>query len=332
MRMRALLPALAAAAVMNAMNARGDDAEGDLKKLEGTWTTTAAGGEAATYVFEGKTLKIKAPSRSYTMEVSLDPAAKPSKTIDLKIVEGPDDAKDKTSKGIYKFENDDTFVFCFRPEGDRPDAFEQVGFEQFLTTLKRKPSDAKPKPKADEPTADAPLPEGWPSGTKVGAIEVKRYPAYRSAVNRTKDVDMDGMGRLFWPLFLHITQKKIAMTAPVVMTFDPKAAPAAEAQGDVSMEFLYRQPTQGEAGQGFGPVAVEDRPAATVVSLGLLGRPGDAGFRESIAKLRAWLDEHKAEWVESGAPRMLGYHGPMTPADRQFFEVQIPIRPVDKAK
>ena len=72
------------------------------------------------------------------MTVKIDPAAKPEKTIDFHIDEGPDDAKGKTSKAIYKFEDDDTFVFCMRPEGDRPDKYEQIGFEQILSKLKRK--------------------------------------------------------------------------------------------------------------------------------------------------------------------------------------------------
>jgi len=61
-----------------------------------------------------------------------------NKTIDLHIDEGPDDAKGSTSKGIYKFDGDDKFVFCFSPEGERPTKFEQVGTEQFLVELKRK--------------------------------------------------------------------------------------------------------------------------------------------------------------------------------------------------
>ncbi|WP_165244379.1 heme-binding protein [Paludisphaera soli] len=330
-RARIVVLALALASAPTATLAADDETDRDLKALQGTWTRTSPEGVETTYSFEGKTLKIEAPSRSYTMEIALDPAAKPEKTLDFKIVEGPEDAKGKTSPGIYKFEGDDTLVFCFRPQGDRPAKFEQVGFEQFLTVLKRKPKAEEPK--ALEPKdADAPLPEGWPDATKPGAIEVKRYPAYRSAVNRSKE----GMDRLFMPLFFHITQRKIAMTAPVVMTYDPEAAGADAdgrgAKGEAAMEFLYRSPTQGEAGKGLGPVEVEDRPETTVVSLGLQGRTNDARFREGIASLRAWLGEHKAEWVEAGPPRLLGYHGPMTPNARQLYEVQIPVRPASEAK
>ena len=122
---------------------RADDAaiENDLKALEGEWTVTSGGGGEVQYKFKGNKLEVTAPSRSYKMTVKIDPTAKPEKTIDFKIDEGPDDAKGKTSKGIYKLEDDNnTLVFCMRPEGDRPDKYEQVGFEQILSKLKRKKS------------------------------------------------------------------------------------------------------------------------------------------------------------------------------------------------
>jgi len=119
-----------------AARAAADATDDDLKKLEGKWTTPSGGGGTVTYTFKAKSLKIDAPSRKYEMTISLDAAAKPEKTIDFKIDEGPDDAKGKTCKGIYKFDGD-KFVFCFRPEGDRPTKYEMVGFEQILTELTR---------------------------------------------------------------------------------------------------------------------------------------------------------------------------------------------------
>jgi len=114
-----------------------DATDGDLKKFEGKWTAPAGGGGKVTYTFKSKTLKIEAPSRTYEMTITLDATVKPDKTIDFKIEEAPDDAKGKTSKGIYKFDGDDKLIFCFRPEGDRPTKYEQVGFEQILTELTR---------------------------------------------------------------------------------------------------------------------------------------------------------------------------------------------------
>ena len=90
-----------------------------------------------TYSFKGTKLKVEAPSRTYEMTITLDATAKPEKTIDFRIDEGPDDARAKTCKGIYKFDGNDKFIFCFRPEGDRPDKYEQIGYEQILSELKR---------------------------------------------------------------------------------------------------------------------------------------------------------------------------------------------------
>lgn len=114
-----------------------DKAGPDLKKLEGKWKTPAGDGGTVTYSFKGKKLKVETPSRSYEMTVTLDSTAKPDKTIDFKIDEGPEDAKGKTSKGIYKFDGDNKFIFCFCPMGDRPTKYEQNGYEQIVTELTR---------------------------------------------------------------------------------------------------------------------------------------------------------------------------------------------------
>jgi uncharacterized protein (TIGR03067 family) len=118
-----------------ALRAADDKVEGDLKKLQGKWSAPSANGDGKViYTIEGKKLKLVAPSRTYEMELTLDPEAKPEKTLDLKIVEGPEDAKGNTSKAIYKFDGE-KFVFCFSPQGDRPTKFEMEGYEKILTTL-----------------------------------------------------------------------------------------------------------------------------------------------------------------------------------------------------
>ncbi|MHB1556115.1 MAG: TIGR03067 domain-containing protein [Isosphaeraceae bacterium] len=139
---RAVIGLAVATVLGTGFASRGDDAKketagGDLKKLEGKWTTRAGNGETTTYTFKGNKLAIEAPSRSYEMTVTLNEKAKPEKAIDFKIVEAPDDAKGKTSRGIYKFDGADKFIFCFRGEGDRPDKYEQIGFEQIVVELKR---------------------------------------------------------------------------------------------------------------------------------------------------------------------------------------------------
>jgi uncharacterized protein (TIGR03067 family) len=132
---------LAAMAALATTSLRADDAaiKKDLKTLEGEWSVKSEGGGDTLYKFKGDKLEVVAPSRTYKMTVKIDPTAKPEKTIDFVIDDAPDDAKGKTSKGIYKFEDDNnTFVFCFRGEGERPDKYEQIGFEQILSKLKRK--------------------------------------------------------------------------------------------------------------------------------------------------------------------------------------------------
>jgi uncharacterized protein (TIGR02246 family) len=115
-----------------------DEVKGDLKKLQGKWTHRASNGDKVTYTFEGKKLKVVAPTREYGITVTVDESAKPAKTIDLQIVDAPDDlSKDKTSKGIYRFDGDDKLIWCFSPLGDRPTKYEQVGFEQILSELTR---------------------------------------------------------------------------------------------------------------------------------------------------------------------------------------------------
>jgi len=139
---RGLTPAVLAFAALAGLSAAGlaDDKPaitGDLKKIQGKWTAPAQEGGKVTYLFDGKTLAVVAPSRSYVMTVTLDPDAKPEKTIDFKITEGPDDSKGQTSKGIYKLEGDDAFTFCFSPTGDRPAKYEQEGYEKIVTKLTR---------------------------------------------------------------------------------------------------------------------------------------------------------------------------------------------------
>jgi uncharacterized protein (TIGR03067 family) len=133
---------------------RGDDVpiEGDLKTIQGEWTVQSGAGGDVSYTFKGKTLSIETPNRSYKMTIKLDPKAKPEKSIDFHIDEGPDDAKGKDSKGIYQLEGEDSLTLCFSGEGDRPTKFEQIGFEQILTKLKRKKS-------ADKKTEDKKLRE-----------------------------------------------------------------------------------------------------------------------------------------------------------------------------
>ena len=188
-----------------------------------------------------------------------------------------------------------------------------------------------PGTKVKPADSDAPLAEGWPNGTEPGRIEVKEYPAYRSAVARGKGGGLGADNVLFFPLFRHITSSDVAMTTPVVSTYAPELLKGPKVTGDMAMEFVYRSPTLGQAGKGVGPVKVEDHPAATFVCLGVQGGDDPERVRKGVEVLKAWLAAHKAEWTEDGPPRRLGYHGPMTPHDERLWEVQLPIKAVPKS-
>ncbi len=189
------------------------------------------------------------------------------------------------------------------------------------------PATEQPKVEPKAPDADAPLPLGFPDATKPGAIEVKDYPAYRSAVAKSDGAMAQGGDLLFFWLFNHIQKKDIAMTAPVINNYqDAEMLKSPGTRGNLSMEFLYRQPDQGETGEGVGPVEVKDFPPAKYVCLGIQGRMANSVMQEGIETLNAWLEESK-EWEAAGPPRRLGYHGPMTPVEQRLWEIQIPIKP-----
>lgn len=193
-------------------------------------------------------------------------------------------------------------------------------------------ANAKKLPPVKPADSDAPLAEGWPGGTAPGVIEIKKYPAYRSAVAVSKDIPLNSMADniMFWPLFNHIDRSGIEMTTPVVNTYTPAMIETPDAKGEMTMEFVYRSTRLGETGKGVGPVKVVDHPEATYVCLGVQGRMNNDVLREGVAKLEAWLEQNK-EWVKAGSPRRLGYHGPMTPVNQRLWEVQIPVVPANAA-
>lgn len=165
-----------------------------------------------------------------------------------------------------------------------------------------------------KPLIEAPMPEGFPEPTPVGVVEFKRYPSYRKA---------EAAGRIaFWMLFQHIRSQGISMTAPVEMAYrtdDPTAG------REMSMAFLYQDPGIGNTGRK-GAVEVVDVPAMPVVSIGLRGTRSDAILARAETRLRDWLEANKDSYEASGPVRVMGYNSPFVPRDRQFYEVQIPIR------
>jgi uncharacterized protein (TIGR03067 family) len=119
-----LTVALGASLGLGWAGARADDkALTDLlKPFQGSWATTGDGPDA-TWTFEGATAKASVAGAEYSCKVKVDKNAKPFSTLDLEITDGPDEAKGKVSKGIYKF--------------DRPTEFSTVDDEAYLFELKK---------------------------------------------------------------------------------------------------------------------------------------------------------------------------------------------------
>lgn len=167
-----------------------------------------------------------------------------------------------------------------------------------------------------KPIVEAELPQGFPGYTPVGTIEVKTYPGYRKA--------SAAGAAAFWKLFAHISRNDIAMTAPVEITY---GQPDEQQRDERSMAFLYGRPDMGEAGPK-GLVEVADVQSMTVVSMGARGAHTASAVEEARRQLQAWLDERADEYRAAGPLRVMGYNSPTVPAERRFFEVQIPIEKV----
>ncbi len=165
-----------------------------------------------------------------------------------------------------------------------------------------------------EPIKEAEMPRGFPGYTPVGRIEFKRYPAYRKASS-------SGVAE-FWTLFRHIKQNHFSMTAPVEMDYGD---PHAEKLTERSMSFLYESPEQGIPGKQ-DSVYVNDLPAMTVVSIGCRGSQSPSAIAAARQKLLTYMAEHNNEYAIAGSMRVMGYNSPFVPRDKNFFEVQIPVK------
>lgn len=164
---------------------------------------------------------------------------------------------------------------------------------------------------------EAPLPAGFPEPTPVGEIVLVTYPGHRLA--RTS-MDLLGENTAFWRLFRHIQANRVAMTAPVEMTYD------AAARRRTAMAFLYEHAAQGRAGER-GAVEVLDVPPSMALSLGRRGRERAADVRAALVELERRLAEFHPEFERAGEPRLLGYNSPMVPDARRYYEIQLPVRP-----
>jgi len=179
----------------------------------------------------------------------------------------------------------------------------------------------------------APTPEGWPSPTPVGEIEIKEYPAYRAAVVQEEPALSPAPGApsrrgdpsssMFMTLFRHIEAEEIPMTAPVEMGYEMGTP---EGSRLVRMAFLYQSTAVGEVGRE-GRVEVLDVPAQKVASIGVRGDYSRERFDAALRQLTEWIESAGGEWEISGPPRTFGYNGPFTPGPLRYGEVQVPVRP-----
>ena len=120
---------------------RGDDgdtkAAADIKVMQGEWVSKDDTGES-TWTFKKDHLSLKTPSRAYECSITLDPAAKPEKSVDFKALDDSPNAKGAMAQGIYKFEGE-TLLICFNgPEGERPKEFKNDFPKALLFELKKK--------------------------------------------------------------------------------------------------------------------------------------------------------------------------------------------------
>jgi uncharacterized protein (TIGR03067 family) len=160
--------------LLTTLPSRADDApKGDLKKLQGKWTTKVGidknidvvlefKGQAAT----GKVTTADGQEFELKGEIVVNDEAKPHKTIDWVKFTGPDGQSIADNLGIYNFESDDEVTVCNGGPGNaRPTEFKagESGDPQ-VVSLKREKA-AKDEAKGDL----AKLQGGWTA--KVGPNE-----------------------------------------------------------------------------------------------------------------------------------------------------------------
>jgi uncharacterized protein (TIGR03067 family) len=111
-----------------------------LKPFQGTWTTSGEGLDA-TWTFDVEKVKANVGGMDYTCKVKIDANVKPFATIDLAIEDGPEEAKGKMSKGIYKLDGEKLTICVSAPGKERPKEFAQVEDEAYLFELKKQKKD-----------------------------------------------------------------------------------------------------------------------------------------------------------------------------------------------
>ena len=219
------------------------------------------------------------------------------------------------------------------PAGDTPRVYRVVGDPAELSV--ERDGDTY---RSGRSFTEAALPDGYPAPTAPGAVEIKTYPAVRRAqVSGESGMNLRG-GQGFWLLFNHIKERDIAMTAPVEMIYagdgmpEPLGDPLpthTNGEGEAwTMSFLYRSSDLGPTGTD-GAVEILDAEPVKVLALGVRGRLDERGTREGVERLVAWI-EASGRYEIAGHARTMGYNGPYVPRDVQWWEIQIPIREVER--
>jgi uncharacterized protein (TIGR03067 family) len=123
-----------------------DDAEKALKEMEGTYSlkSLTKGGKAAPaeviaefkeMMIKGDKITLKLKDKDQIARLKLDPTKKPAH-LDLTPTEGPE--KDKTMKGIYKYEKGTLTIALARNDGDRPKDFKEESDEVGTIVFQKK--------------------------------------------------------------------------------------------------------------------------------------------------------------------------------------------------
>jgi uncharacterized protein (TIGR03067 family) len=141
-RLRALGIALCAGIALAALVQAQDQQvkiEGDLKTMQGEWTSKDEQGGESVWKFKADHVSLKTPNRGYEMTIKLNPKGEPEKHIDFDVLDDSPNAKGYKAQGIYKFTDDGTLKICFS-DGDsgRPKEFKTDFGKSFAFDLKKK--------------------------------------------------------------------------------------------------------------------------------------------------------------------------------------------------
>jgi uncharacterized protein (TIGR03067 family) len=108
-----------------------------VKAVQGTWVTSGNEGLDAKWVFKGEAVEVTVNGMEYSGKIKLDDQASPHHTLDLAISEGPEAAKGKTGKGVYKLDGEKLVISVSHPGHDRPKDFQPVPEEVYVFELKK---------------------------------------------------------------------------------------------------------------------------------------------------------------------------------------------------